>query len=153
MNAYKAQTVTDSEFAMWRAVFAFSLVDNMLTLEEQRLLQSYLNSVPFSPVQLDIIKADFKHPQNVETLFQKITEPRHRERFCVLARALVWCEGNMIRQEEEILRRVACLGHGADFDMLRGTRNHPHLEPYYREYARAGMVGLMKSPPLVQMLV
>ncbi len=32
--------ITESELYMWRAVFAFSLVDNILSLEEQKILQS-----------------------------------------------------------------------------------------------------------------
>lgn len=138
---------------MWRAVFAFSLVDNMLSMEEQRLLQTYLNAVPFSPAQLDILKQDFRTPQDVETLYKQITDPAHKERFCVLARALVWCEGHMERQEEAILKKVACLGQGDDLNILRGTRNHPHIEDYYQHYARAGVVGLVKARPIVTMRV
>lgn len=143
--------VSESEFAMWRAVFAFSLVDNMLSMEEQQLLHSYLNAVPFSQSQLDTIKNDFSKPQDVEALYKKITDPKHKERFCVLARALVWCEGDMVRQEEEILKKVSCLANKADDDVLQRTRNHPHLNSYYQNYARAGLVGLMKAPPMVQL--
>ena len=138
---------------MWRAVFAFSLVDNMLSIEEQRLLQSYLNAIPFSPAQIDILKNDFREPQDVEALYRLIDNPEHRERFCILVRALVWCEGNMEKQEERILRNVSCLGQGADADVLRRTRNHPHLDDYYQHYARAGVVGLMKMKPIMSMRV
>ncbi|MBU0859787.1 MAG: hypothetical protein KJ667_07600, partial [Alphaproteobacteria bacterium] len=102
-----------STFYMWRAVFAFALVDNMLSIEEQKLLKVYLDTVPFSDAQRAVLRADFKTPQNVESLYKKITNPADRERFCVLARALVWCEGDMDRQEEIILRRVSCLANGA----------------------------------------
>jgi hypothetical protein len=142
--------ISDSEFAMWRAVFAFSLVDNMLSMEEQGLLRSYLNSVPFSPAQLEIIKADFMRPQNVEAMYKKITEPAHKKRFCVLARALVWCEGDMDLQEAEILRRVACI-KGVDEAILRESRDHPNLENFHQKYAKAGLVGLMKTNAGFQM--
>ena len=143
--------VSESEFYMWRAVFAFSIVDNMLSMEEQRLLHSYLNAVPFSEVQLATIKDDFKAQQDVEALYKKITDPKDRERFCVLARALVWCEGDMEKQEEAILKKVACLGKGAYDDVLKSTRNHPHLDAYYQQYAKAGVVGLIKVPPSIQL--
>lgn len=153
MASREKHGISESEFTMWRAVFAFSLVDNMLSMEEQKLLQTYLNAVPFSKNQLDTLKEDFKTPQDVETLYKRITDPAHKERFCILARALVWCEGHMERQEEAILRKVSCMGYGADRDILHGTRNHPHLDDYYQHYARAGVVGLMKARPIMTMRV
>lgn len=143
--------VHESEFYMWRAVFAFSLVDNNLTLEEQGLLQSYLRKASFSADQLDTLKHDFDHPQNVEALYKKITRAEDKERFCILARALAWSKGNMERQEAVILKHVSCLGGGADDDVLKSTRDHPHLDHYYQHYAKAGMAGFFKPPPAMQM--
>jgi hypothetical protein len=149
--ATTAKGVSDSEFNMWRAVFTFALVDNVLSVEEQTLLQSYIHLVPFSTLQLSILRQDFKTPQNVETLYRRITRAADRERFCVLARALVWCEGDMDRQEEKILKRLSCLRGGADNDVLRRSRLHPRLHDYHQHYARAGMVGLIKQAPTLQM--
>jgi hypothetical protein len=137
--------VNDSEFNMWRAVFAFAFVDHSLSLEEQELLQSYLNHVPFSKAQRDILHADFLEPPDVVNMYQKITEIRHRERFCALARALVWCEGDMDRQEEIILKRVSCLSSGEDAEILHRSRDHAHT--YYQYYAKSGMTGLLKARP------
>ncbi|MCE7887021.1 MAG: TerB family tellurite resistance protein [Alphaproteobacteria bacterium PRO2] len=130
---------------MWRAVFAFSLVDNALSIEEQELLRGYLKTVPFSAAQMDTLKTDFEAPQNVEAMYRKITDPAHKKRFCILARALVWCEGDMDMQEEKILRRVACLKDAPDNDFLRTSRDHPDIDNFYQHYARAGMIGLMRS--------
>jgi hypothetical protein len=143
--AGQAKGISESEFAMWRAVFAFSLVDNALSLEEQELLRSYLKTVPFSEAQMDMLKKDFEAPQNVEAMYRKITEPTHKKRFCVLARALVWCEGDMDLQEEKILRRVACLKDAPDSDFLHSSRDHRDIKDFYAQYSRAGMVGLMRA--------
>jgi hypothetical protein len=151
MATQARENPTDSEFNMWRAVFAFSLVDNLLSMEEQKLLQSYFNAVPFSKAQIDILKNDFRKPQDVEALYKKITDPKHKERFCVLARALVWSEGDMDRQEELILKKVACLGNHADNDVLSRSRKHPDLESCYQSYAKAGMSGLLRSRPGFEM--
>ena len=145
--------VSDSEFNMWRAVFAFSLVDHVLSIEEQTLLQSYLATVPFSYSQLKTLRNDFVEPQDVEDMYAKITEKKDKERFCMLARALVWSEGNMDEQERTILRRLSCMKSGMDSDILKGTRNHPHLNDYYQHYAKSGMVGLMKARPQVEIRV
>lgn len=128
--------LSDSEFHMWRAVFAFSLADNLLSLEEQGMLRSYVRSVPFSPAQLAILKNDFNKPQNVEAMYKKITDPEHKQRFCMLARALAWCEGDMDEQEEKILRRVSCLAHGEDNRIFRESRTHPGLHDVYQAYMK-----------------
>ncbi len=132
---------------MWRAVFAFSFVDNSLSLEEQEMLKSYLNSVPFSTAQRETLKSDFKKPQDVEAMYRKITQPEHRKRFCVLARALVWCEGDMDRQEEQILRRVACLKSAPDSDYLRESRDHPDIDDFYKHYSRAIFLSFVNCCP------
>lgn len=143
--------ISDSQFAMWRAVFAFAFVDNVLSIEEQELLRSYLTKVPFTKAQLAILRGDLRNPRNAEDLYKKISDPADRKHFCLLARALVWCEGNMDKQEEKILQSVGCLRHMPDSDYLHSTRNHPHLHDYYQQYARAGMMGLFKKPPSIKL--
>lgn len=144
--------IRESEFAMWRAVFAFTYVDNVLSLEEQELLQTYLKKVPFSADQLRILKKDLMEPKDVVGLYKKITRKEDKERFCVLARAIAWCEGNMLKQEMAILKKVSCFGEdGGDKELLRSTRGHPHLHDYYQQYAKAGMMGLFKEPPRLRL--
>ena len=144
--------IHESEFAMWRAVFAFTYVDNMLSLEEQELLQTYLKKVPFSHDQIQILKKDLMEPKDVVTLYKKITRQEDKERFCVLARAIVWCEGSMLDQELAILKKVSCFAEDQEEEeLLRSTRGHPHLHDYYQQYAKAGMMGLFKEPPRLQM--
>ncbi len=144
---HEDEGISNSEFYMWRAVFAFTFVDNSLSLEEQELLQSYLRKVPFSRDQLDTLKNDMRNPnKDVVGFYRKITRPEDKERFCVLARAIVWCEGDMAAQEKAILKKVSCLSEPEEEEILRSTRNHPHINTYYQEYAKAGMVGLFKTP-------
>jgi len=145
--------VPDSEFYMWRAVFAFSLVDHALSLEEQDMLRGYLKTVPFSPRQLEMLKADFNTPQNVEAMYKKITTKEDKQKFCVLARALAWCEGDMDRQEENILKHVGCIKGSDDESILRESRESEHLQDFYKHYAKAGMVGLMRQSAGFQMHV
>lgn len=145
--------IDDSEFQMWRAIFAFSVVDQVLSAEEIKLLKTYIGDVPFSKQQLEVFRQDFQSPQDVVALYEKITDLHHRERFCALARALVWCDGDPDRQEEIILRRVACLGGGEGAEMLFRSRDHGHARACYQEYERAGMAGLFKVSPSVEIRV
>ncbi len=143
--------ITASEFYMWRAVFSFAFVDNTLSIEEQELLQSHMNKVPFSTSQLEILKEDFKNPPNVVEMYNRITNQDHRQHFCVLARALVWCEGDMDAQEEKILKRVSCLKGNDGMETLRKSREH--AGDFYKHYAKAGVVALMKRAPNFEMRV
>lgn len=139
--------ISESEFYMWRAVFAFTFVDNGLSLEEQELLQSYLRKVPFSQDQLETLKQDMRNPgKDVVSLYRKITNPEDKKRFCVLARAIVWCEGDMAEQEKKILKKVSCLSEPEEEEIFHATRGNPHINTYYQEYAKAGMIGLFKTP-------
>ncbi len=145
--------ISESEFAMWRAVFAFTFVDNTLSLEEQDLLQSYLATVPFSNQQRIILKEDLRDPKDVVSLYRKITNPEDKKKFCVLARAVVWCEGDITKQEAAILKKVSCMGEKIEEEILHSTREHPHIGAYYEQYAKSGVVGLFKTPHLVEMNV
>lgn len=138
---------------MWRAVFAFAYVDNMLSIEEQELLNSYLAKVPFSKSQRVTLKEDLRDPKDVVGLYRKITKPEDKKRFCVLARAIVWCEGDITQQEKAILKKVSCFGEKEEEEILHSTRSDANVESYYNQYAKSGMMGLFKTPHLVEIRV
>lgn len=142
--------IDESEFYMWRAVFAFTYVDNALSLEEQELLHSYLSKVPFSQEELNILKADLLNPKDVVGLYRKITKKEDKERFCILARAIVWCEGDMNAQERTILKKVSCLDEPEEEEIFHSTRGHPFINSYYQHYARAGMLGIFRELPRIE---
>ncbi len=142
--------VNESEFYMWRAVFAFALSDKMLSIEEQDLLNDYRKGVPFSDQQLTTLREDFKDPQDVEDLYTHITSPEDKEHFCAMVRALAWCEGDLDKQDEYILKRVACLGKAEGAEILKNSRAHPNLQRYFQQYQRVGMMGFMPSPPILE---
>ena len=142
--------ISESEFFMWRAIFAFAYVDNMLSVEEQELLHSYLANVPFSNRQRIILKDDLRDPKDVSELYGHITRQEDKTRFCVLARALAWCEGDVTEQEKAILKKMSCMGVVEDQEILQKTRDHPHIEAYYQQYAKAGMMGLFQQPHILE---
>jgi hypothetical protein len=145
------RVMTDSEFSMWRAVFAFAFADSVLSLEEQELLQSYISRAGFSEKQIELLKEDMHDPQSVVDMYLQITDDKDKKRFCVLARALAWCEGDMDRQEKEILKRVSCFGEPEHADILYSTRGDAHIKTYYQEYAKSGMAGIMKLPHKIEL--
>ncbi len=139
--------VSQSEFYMWRAVFAFAFVDQSLSLEEQELLHSYLAKARLSEDQRRVLREDMSDPPNPESMYKLITEPMHKSRFCVLARALAWCEGDLDAQEAKILSHMSCMKSGAEADVLSKSRSEEHLHDFYQHYARSGMVGLVSGLP------
>ena len=142
-----SEDMTDSEFNMWRAVFAFSLLDNVLSPQGQKLLQPYSKTTEFSQDQNDILMNDYKEPQSVETLYGRITDPKDKERFCALARALAWCGGNL-SDLEAILKNLSCLAKGAYHDVPACARGHPHLKGHYIKYGQDGMISICKLPSI-----
>lgn len=145
------EKVSESEFFMWRAVFAFAFVDSSLSLEEQELLYSYLAKARLSSEQKNILKKDLLEPQDTEQMYRGITSSHDKERFCVLARALAWCEGDLDAQEVKILKKVSCLKHGEENEYLQKSRSSAHLHDFYQHYARSGVVGLVEYPKRVEL--
>jgi hypothetical protein len=135
--------ITDSEFHMWRALLAFAFVDKVLSVEEQAVLRAHVTRDELTPHQRKILKADFKSPPNVKTMYKKITAPEDQVRFCVLARALVWCEGDMDKQEEYILKHLGCLDSDEGRKTLSQSRDDVYLHLYHMQYQKAGMAGLL----------
>jgi hypothetical protein len=145
--------ITDSEFHMWRAVFAFAFVDKVFSIEEQEFLSTRIRSVNFSDKQRNILKEDLTSPPNIEAMYGRITQREDRERFCALARALVWSEGDMEEQERVILGRVGCMKSEEGMETLRSSRTHPSLQEYHEYYEKAGMAGLFDKNPRFEIRV
>ena len=134
--------LTDSEFYMWRALFAFAFMDDVMSAQEKALLRAYQSQAVFSADQLAVMRDDFRTPKDPSALFAKISNAQDRVRFCALARALMWCDGDPARQEVEILRRVGCLSRPDNIEMFRKTRDSDMTHSYYAQYAKAGVIGM-----------
>jgi hypothetical protein len=138
-------TLTDSEFYMWRALFAFAFTDDVLTDQEKSILRAYQSEAVFSEKQLAVLRDDFAAPKSASDMFNKITDHRDRVRFCALARALMWCDGDPERQEVEIMKRVGCLSSPDNIEILRSSRDSEMTHAYYGQYAKTGALGMFDS--------
>ncbi len=99
-------SISESRLYMWRAVIAIVHADHVVTPEEKELAESYLANVPFSEDQKTILQEDLLEAQNIEEMFNQITEPVDQAEFFGFARLMVWCDGDYDRQEEEIFSRL-----------------------------------------------
>lgn len=101
-----SEGVSESRFYMWRAVIALVHADHVVTLEEKELAESYLGNVDFSEEQVAILREDLLEAQDIEEMFNNITDPVDQGEFFGFARLMVWCDGDFDRQEEEIFSRL-----------------------------------------------
>ena len=146
---YNSQSIDADEFMMWRAVFAFSLVDGVLSMEEQVILERHIRDLPFTQHQIEQLKSDMKEPQDVEALFDKIEQKDNKQRFCELARTLVWCEGDIDRQEKEVLKRVSCI-KDKHRDILVKSGKSEWMKRYIEKYEDAAYISGYQPNPLFQ---
>ncbi|MGQ0527052.1 MAG: DUF533 domain-containing protein [Alphaproteobacteria bacterium] len=103
MKTPPSPTVTESEFQMWRAVFALAHTDGMVTGGEIRFMAEALEDIPFSAQQKLTLNADIKNPKNVTDMFKSIEDPKDQAKFFKLAHEIVWADGEYSQSEQKIL--------------------------------------------------
>ena len=100
------ESISESRFNMWRAVFAMAHVDDFLALEEQGMLYGIIESQGFSDQQVSVLREDVATAQSPDEMFAMIKDSHDRVEFFSAARALVWCDGNLSDQETEIIEHL-----------------------------------------------
>ena len=108
--------ITESQFNMWRTIFALAHADDIVTDEELRFMAEALEDIPFSDVQRAILEGDAKDPQSVETLFGRITDPVDQAEFFKIASQIVHIDGDFGEEEQEVMLRLKQL-HLADVNI------------------------------------
>ncbi len=113
--------ITESEFYMWRALFAISHADDVVSNEEIRFMMEAMEDIPFSPEQEIILKDDIKHKRDIVEMFEKISDIRDQAKFFQFARDVVHIDGDYGKAEQELLLKLkrAHLKR-ADVDQLIG---------------------------------
>lgn len=100
------QTVTESQFFMWRTLFAVAHADGVVADEEVRFMAEALEDVPFSEEQRAILNEDIRKAQNAEDMFLGITEAQDRAAFFKYARTLVHIDGEYGASEQAVMLRL-----------------------------------------------
>ncbi len=98
--------ISDSQFYMWRALFALVHVDHIVSNEEVRFMAEALEDIPFSRVQRDILIEDIHTAQDVLEMFIKITDPLDQARFFEFAHDLVHIDGEYGIEEQKIMLKL-----------------------------------------------
>lgn len=111
-----ARDVTESEFYMWRTLFAVVHADNVVTNEEVRFMAEALEDIPFSKEQRAVLSDDIKHPKDIAKMFALISDSRDQARFFKYARDLVHVDGDYGTEEQDIMLKILS-AHVRDVDI------------------------------------
>jgi hypothetical protein len=95
--------VTDSEFYMWRTLFAIAHADEIVTREEVRFMAEALEDIEFSEEQRTVLSGDIKHARDIGEMFTKITSKNDQAKLFQHARELVWADGEFGAAEQKIM--------------------------------------------------
>lgn len=104
--AEKPETLNESEFNMWRTLFALTHADDVVTDEERKFMENALDELNLTDYQRSLLVADTMEAADIGALFQRITDQNDRVEFFRHARALVWCDGDFDQQEQEIIAKL-----------------------------------------------
>lgn len=98
--------LTESQFYMWRTLFAVAHADDRVSSEEVRYMAEVLEDVPFTESQRTILNADIKNPQDPEAMFAGITDLHDQAVFFKHASSLVHVDGHFGAEEQQILVKL-----------------------------------------------
>jgi len=117
-----AAGISESEFNMWRAIFAAAHIDEIVTSEEKQFLYNIINTSGFSDVQKALLEDDMETAKDVTKLFGEITAQDDRTRFFHFARLLMWSDGDFGAAEQALLTKLAKTHYkNIDFDQLMAS--------------------------------
>jgi len=101
-----SKSVTESQFYMWRTLFAVAHADNVVTDEEISFMAHVIDDVNFTPEQTEILKDDIVNAKDIVEMFHRITEQDDRNEFFNLARDLVWVDGDFGSEEQDVMIKL-----------------------------------------------
>lgn len=114
--------VTESQFYMWRTLFAISHADEIVSNDELRMMTEILEDLPFSEEQQTVLKEDIKHQRDPEEMFSKISQVKDQAAFFEFARKMVWVDGDFGEEEQELMVRLKKVHmKNVNFDDLIGS--------------------------------
>ena len=147
-----AGQVTDSQFYMWRTLFAVAHADHVVTDEEVRFMAETLEDIPFSDEQYAILKQDTVDAQNIEEMFKGITDVKDQAVFFKYAKTLCHIDGDYGEEEQAVMLRLQKLHmHSTVVDDLLNTKidlefaDDYKQQPEERPPAEERMKGILVS--------
>ncbi|MEZ5813782.1 MAG: hypothetical protein R3E13_03540 [Alphaproteobacteria bacterium] len=114
--------VNESQFYMWRTLFAVAHADNVVTDEEVRFMAEALEDIAFSEEQRTILNDDTKNAKDIEQMFFGISDVKDQAAFFKFARELVHIDGDYGAEEQAVMLKLKELHlRSANLDELVGS--------------------------------
>ena len=121
-NEFMSKGLNDSQFYMWRTLFAVAHADSVVSDEEVRFMAEALEDIPFSDDQRAVLNEDVKHAQNIEAMFAGISDVKDQAAFFKFAHELVHIDGEYGLEEQSIILKLQETHlRSADLDDLVGS--------------------------------
>jgi len=98
--------LSNSRFHMWRAIFALSHADDVVTNDELKFMHNILETERLSGPQRHVLEREIHEPQDTAEMFMKIGDQEDRSQFFYFARMLCWSDGNFDEQEQKIMLKL-----------------------------------------------
>ena len=147
------KNVSDSEFHMWRTIFALAHADHVITPEERKFMTQALESLSLSEGQREVLEDDMEWPHDIGEMFLGITDQRDRSRLFYVARLLLWSDGDFDEKEQKILIDLARVHYKTVDVGEMMKRVEMELEDEHRQWItedvrsgvhRGGITGVLK---------
>lgn len=113
-----SQGLSDSQFNMWRAVIAMIHADSVVRPHEVNFILENTRELPLSDEQRGMLNDDILRPANIDPLFKAITNPKDKEQFFHLAKAIAWSDGDFNERERDMLHALSMIPHSAKDEEL-----------------------------------
>lgn len=126
MNDNDNKGINDSQFHMWRCLFALIHADNVIADEEVRYAAEVLEDIAFSDDQRHALCEDLRNAKSIAEMFKGITDVRDQAKFFKFAKDLVWVDRRYAREEKEVVLLLEA-EHVKDLD-LDGLAGHINFE-------------------------
>ncbi len=101
-----SQDLTNSQFYMWRTLFALVHVDHVVSDEEVRFMAEALEDIPFSEAQRRVMIEDIHAAQDVVEMFTHVSDTADQAKFFKFAHNLVHADGDYGPDEQRIMLRL-----------------------------------------------
>ena len=122
--------ISESQFYVWRTLFALVHADNVVTKEECEFMQEALNEHDFSGEQRVLLMDDIANPKNALEMFRHITDEKDQSEFFHFAHDLMWVDGDYDPNEERVMKMLR-----EEYDKIRNVRPSAAIEIAFEDTA------------------
>ena len=143
--------VSTSKFYMFRCLIALAHADGVFCNEERAYMTAFINHLPFTNEQEEILHNDFDKPEDVGSLLKYVNDKTYRTQILYFARLMAYKDGILSPDEDLLLKKIRSevvdeeqLGElkeqareAAQFDFAEHNINIEELRPkgFFSSYA------------------